>query len=185
MTLSAVRNANTIAVTNSATGVATHYSLTGHISIQVGNGYAQLIVNDESVIQLADGSTSVHFGNAIFGAATVADLLPLIDEGISPPVSTGGGGSGVVTITSYTHSSPTATDSQSTILSANANRKVVTIVNRSDTDFVELFFGTGGSGLPLAPRQACEISSTALYRGAISAKTATGATANLAILEGV
>lgn len=96
MTLSAVRNANTIAITDSVTDVTVHYSLTETVRVQVSADYAQLLVNGECAIQLSENAQSVHYGNSIFGASTVADLIPLIDAKISPLVGSGGGGGGSI-----------------------------------------------------------------------------------------
>lgn len=93
-----------------------------------------------------------------------------------------------VVIATYTHSTASVVDIGVTVLAANASRKSATIINRSDTDPVDLFFGTVGTfgaGLPLAFGQAYEINTTNLYRGIITARSGTGITVSLAVAEGV
>jgi hypothetical protein len=93
-----------------------------------------------------------------------------------------------VVITTYTHSTASVVDTGVTALAANASRKSATIINRSATDPVDLFFGivgTFGAGLPLAFGQVYEINSTNLYRGIITARSGTGITVSLAVAEGV
>jgi hypothetical protein len=93
-----------------------------------------------------------------------------------------------VVITTYTHSTASVVDTGVTVLAANASRKAVTIINRSATDPVDLFFGTVGTfgaGLPLAFGQVYEINTTNLYRGIITARSGSGITVSLAVAEGV
>ena len=93
-----------------------------------------------------------------------------------------------VVIATYTHSTASVVDTGLTVLAANAIRKAATIINRSATDPVDLFFGTVGTfgaGLPLAFGQVYEINSTNLYRGIITARSGSGITVSLAVAEGV
>jgi hypothetical protein len=121
-----------------------------------------------------DGEGNLKYAAVVGGVGSLADPYLLSQS---------------VAITAYTHSNPAITDVGVTVLAANASRKGATIVNRSGVDTVELFlktpFGVYGTGLPLAPGQPYEINSTNLYAGAITARTATGITVNLAVVEGV
>ena len=93
-----------------------------------------------------------------------------------------------VVVATYTHSTASVVDTGLTVLAANASRKAATIINRSATDPVDLFFGTVGTfgaGLPLAFGQVYEINSTNLYRGIITARSGSGITVSLAVAEGV
>ncbi len=94
-----------------------------------------------------------------------------------------------IEITSYTHSSPVITSTGATVLAANTDRQNAIIHNRSTTDIVELTFGTPaltfGQGLPLAPGEKYRIDSTNIYLGAITARSDTGITVNLAVAEGI
>jgi hypothetical protein len=122
-----------------------------------------------------DGEGNLKYATVVGGTGTSADPYVLSQSAAS--------------VTAYTHTTPAITDAGATVLAANTARKGAIIVNRSSVDTVELFlttpFGAYGTGLPLAPGQPYEINSTNLYVGAITARTATGITVNLAVVEGV
>jgi hypothetical protein len=121
-----------------------------------------------------DGEGNLKYAQVVTGTGTITDPYVLSQS---------------VAITAYTHTNPAITDAGGTVLPANPSRKGATIVNSSTVDTVELFlktpFGVYGTGLPLAPGQPYEINSTNLYTGAITARTATGITVNLAVVEGI
>lgn len=90
-------------------------------------------------------------------------------------------------ITAYTMSSLAIVDTAIDVLAVNVNRKGAIIINRSNTNSVDLFFGVSGvygAGLPLAPGQSYEIDRSNLYTGAIRSIAGTGITAILAVAEG-
>lgn len=127
-----------------------------------------------------DGEGALKYAQTYAGDGSQANPY-VLSEPQTQPQST--------TITSYNHSKPSITDTGATVLVANTNRKAAVIVNRSTTDTVELTFASTalayGLGFPLQPGQSYQINSTNLYAGAIAARTATGITVDLAVLEGV
>lgn len=110
---------------------------------------------------------------------TIITRLTSIASNTNPPVTT---------ISVYTPTTAIVGDAGNVGLASNSARKGATIVNRSTTQPVDLFFGAldaFGAGLPLAPQQAYEINSTNLYTGVITAIAPSGQRVNLAVLEGV
>jgi hypothetical protein len=153
---------------------------------------------DKSAIELAVFKIAIcQLVDAAFSGGGGGTTIATVSDGIDASVDIGTIITGLNTIATnqspvvvgtYTHSTASVVDTGVTVLAANASRKAATIINRSATDPVDLFFGTVGTfgaGLPLAFGQVYEINTTNLYRGIITAISGSGITVSLAVAEGV
>lgn len=82
----------------------------------------------------------------------------------------------------------TATSDGVGVLGSNANRTHAIIRNRSTVDTVELTFGAAavafGQGLPLDPGELYEINKSNLWLGTVNARSGSGISVDISILEG-
>ena len=143
-------------------------------SVDIGTIITRLTSLDTAKLTQSDITTAIQ---AAADIDTIISNLATIATNQSP-----------VVVATYTHSTASVVDTGVTVLAANASRKAATIINRSATDPVDLFFGTVGTfgaGLPLAFGQVYEINTTNLYRGIITARSGSGITVSLAVAEGV
>jgi hypothetical protein len=143
-------------------------------SVDIGTIITRLTSLDTAKLTQSDITTAIQ---AAADIDTIISNLATIATNQAP-----------VVVATYTHSTASVVDTGVTVLAANASRKAATIINRSATDPVDLFFGTVGTfgaGLPLAFGQVYEINTTNLYRGIITARSGSGITVSLAVAEGV
>lgn len=155
--------------------------LSGAISGGGGSGITQSQV--QAAIIAAIGSRIGSNGDAASVTGSESAQLRAIGERL-PTV-----------ITSYAHSSASVSTGGSTIVSANASRKHLLIINTSVVPaYAYLSSSVGASGgIPLNPATSAgltggfyeiSVNNANFYRGAISANTTSG-TASLTIVEGV
>jgi hypothetical protein len=120
-----------------------------------------------------DGSGNLKY--AAVGSGTGTELDPYV---LSSAVTS--------SIASYTHGSASITDAGVTLFAANPNRQAGVIANRSLTESCDVFFsavGVHGQGLPLAP--GASMSVNPLYRGIVTARSATGIVVPVSVALGV
>lgn len=136
-----------------------------------------------------DGTLSTISGKIpSLGQASVIASLPVALPA-SQIAEISGGGS-VAEIAAYpTQNKVAVTDAGVMAIAANTNRLHAIVKNRSQTQTIEITLGTPalnfGTSLELLPGEAYEITGSNLWKGAVCARTATGITAELSILEGV